>query len=316
MARKRDSLADMLSCQVCLEEFEEEGNHTPRIFSCLHTVCESCIKKMIKENKLGCPECRTEHRAEKKEKSFPQNKYLLVQIRRRKEETNGNEKCKNHGKELSAFCRICQENICISCVRKDHEGHDWIEIEEREKEALVQEVTNIRKNLEEKLEMISKVVEDVDKKTDSCVKELKKTGEEVAKRIANMIEEAERQRKKTTERAKNELSAMKANIEHLLSIQHDIADYATDYNAIRQHRETVRQIIDNNQANLTGRRCYQFPVLKLSQPNPKETLGKINREAISLMLPGCESLGTMSTAQLPRRIPRASELTCTGRNPF
>ena len=282
MARKRDSLADMLSCQVYLEEFEEEGNHTPRIFSCLHTVCESYIKKMIKENKLGCPECRTEHRAEKKEKSFPQNKYLLVQIRRRKEETNGNEKCKNHGKELSAFCRICHQNICISCVRKNHEGHDWIEIEEREKEALVQDVTEVRKNLEAKVEMISKATEDVAEKTDLCVKELTK----IEKQVVKMKEEAERQRKEATEQAKNELSAMKANIEHLRSIQDDIADYAADYNTIRQHRETVRQIIDNNQANLTGRKCYQFRVLKLSQPHPKETLERINRGDISLMLPG------------------------------
>ena len=201
-------------------------------------------------------------------------------------------------------------------MRKDHEGHDWIEIEEREKQVLVQEVINIKKNLEVKLEMISKVAEDVDKNTDSCVKELKKTGEEVAKRIANMREEVERQRKKTTEQAKNELSAMKENIECLRSIQDDIADYAADYNTIRQHRETVRQIIDNNQANLTGRRCYQFQVLKLSQPHPKETLGRINRGEISLILPGCQSLRTTLTAQLPRRIARASELKCTGKNPF
>ena len=312
MARKRDSLPDMLPCQVCLEEFEEEGNHTPRIFSCLHTVCESCIKKMIKENKLRCPECRTEHSAGEKEKSFPQNKYLLVQIRRRKEETNGNEKCKNHGKELNVFCTICQQNICISCVRKDHEGHDWIEIEEREKEALAREVTEVRKNLEAKVEMISKATEDVAEKTDLCVKELTK----IEKQVVKMKEEAERQRKEATEQAKNELSAMKANIEHLRSIQDDIADYAADYNTIRQHRETVRQSIDNNQANLTGRRCYQFPVLKLSQPHPKEALGRINRGEISLMLPGCQSLGTTLTAQLPRRIARASELKCTGKNPF
>ena len=302
----------MLSCQICLEEFEEEGNHTPRIFSCLHTVCESCIKKMIKENKLRCPECRTQHSAEKKEKSFPQNKYLLVQNRRRKEETNGNEKCKNHGKELNVFCTICQQNICISCVRKDHEGHDWIEIEEREKEALAREVTEVRKNLEAKVEMISKVTKDVAEKTDSCVSKLKIIEEYVAK----MIEEAERQGKKTAEQAKNELSAMKENIECLRSIQDDIADYATDYNTIRQHRETLRQIIDNNQANLTGGRCYPFPVLTPGQSHPKDTLGRINRGEISLMLPGCQSLGTTVKAQLPRRIARASELKCTGKNPF
>ena len=143
-------------------------------------------------------------------------------------------------------------------MRKDHEGHDWIEIEEREKEALVQNVTEVRKNLEAKVEMISKATGDVAEKTDLCVKELTK----IEKQVVKMKEEAERQRKEATEQAKNELSAMKANIEDLRSIQDDIADYAADYNTIRQHRETVQQIIDNNQANLTGRRCYQFPVLK------------------------------------------------------
>ena len=138
----------------------------------------------------------------------------------------------------------------------------------------------------------------------------------IEKQVVKMKEEAERQRKEATEQAKNELSAMKANIEHLRSIQDDTADYAADYNTIRQHRETVRQIIDNNQTNLTGRRSYQFPVLKLSQPHPKEALGRINRGEISLMLPGCQSLGTTLTAQLPRRIARASELKCTGKNPF
>ena len=113
-------------------------------------------------------------------------------------------------------------------MRKDHEGHDWIEIEEREKEALVQEVTNIRKNLEAKVHMISKVTQEVAEKTDSCVKKLKIIEEHVAK----MIEEAERQGKETSKQAEKELSAMKENIECLVSIQDDIADYAADYNTI------------------------------------------------------------------------------------
>ena len=257
MARKREreSLADMLSCQVCLEEFEEEGVHTPRLSPCSHSLCESCIEKMIKNNIIECPECRTEHRAEKKEKSFPQNRYLFVQIRSRKRhkrdtnETDDRDKCKNHGKELNIFCH---QTICISCLKTEHNGHDWEEFEEREKEALVREVTEGRKNLEKSMETISKVMKDVDENTGSCVKELKKIEEEFAKEIAKKIEKAERQGKETSKQAEKELSAMETNIECLRSIQDDIADYATDYNTIRQYRETVRQIIHNNQGQSNG----------------------------------------------------------------
>ena len=145
MKRKRDSIADMLSCQVCFEDFDEDGDHIPRIFPCSHTVCVSCIKNLIKNDKLACPECRKTYEVDNVETSFPQNKYLLVQIRSGKiikhEEADSNERCKEHGKELTAFCKVCQKDICISCLKKGHEGHEWIEIEDWERETLTEEVT-------------------------------------------------------------------------------------------------------------------------------------------------------------------------------
>ena len=85
MARERESLADDISdvfrCGVCLENYDENGQHIPRLLPCSHTLCESCIKDLIMNDTLVCPECRKKHRAENKEKSFPQNKYLLVHIR-------------------------------------------------------------------------------------------------------------------------------------------------------------------------------------------------------------------------------------------
>ena len=82
MADAPGSLELLLSCQVCLEEYGEDGDHVPRLLPCTHTVCESCIKKLISDKKLNCPECRTKHEAEKEVKTFPQNKYLIAQIRR------------------------------------------------------------------------------------------------------------------------------------------------------------------------------------------------------------------------------------------
>ena len=52
MASRQDSLQLMLSCVVCLEEIEDSGGHMP----CTHTLCEACVKQLICNQKLECPE--------------------------------------------------------------------------------------------------------------------------------------------------------------------------------------------------------------------------------------------------------------------
>ena len=123
MARKRESLAELLCCVICLENYDEE-KHVPRLLTCSHTVCESCIKDLITNDTLVCPECRKKHRAENKEKSFPQNKYLLAHIcsgkidakeSSRSTQKVPQERCEKHGLELVLFCfeDMCHTSICI-----------------------------------------------------------------------------------------------------------------------------------------------------------------------------------------------------------
>ena len=80
-----DSLQFLLSCQICLEDFEEDGDLIPRILPCSHTLCERCLIQLLGGGggSFKCPECRAQHVAPSKEKSFPQNKYLLTVIKRR-----------------------------------------------------------------------------------------------------------------------------------------------------------------------------------------------------------------------------------------
>ena len=47
MARKRDSWTSMLSCSVCLEDYEVDGGHIPILLPCSHTLCESCVKQTV-----------------------------------------------------------------------------------------------------------------------------------------------------------------------------------------------------------------------------------------------------------------------------
>ena len=125
MAKNGDVLAQMLSCVVCMEDYDEDG-HIPRLLPCTHTLCENCVKQLIRNQRLECPECRAKHDEKNEEKSFPQNKYLLVQIRKKKTDTKEDQpvldQCKKHGKELVLYCleEVCQTPICVSCLKADH----------------------------------------------------------------------------------------------------------------------------------------------------------------------------------------------------
>ena len=94
-----DKPEDLLSCGICLEEYQDSGSHVPRLLPCTHTLCEKCLIELLGQQggaKLTCPECRTHHAAPKKQRTFPQNKYLLsfikwrdtTQSRKSEEESN------------------------------------------------------------------------------------------------------------------------------------------------------------------------------------------------------------------------------------
>ena len=68
----------LLSCHICLEEFAETGDQIPRLLQYTHTLCESCIKRLIKDSKLECPACRSKHESKNEEKSFTQIKKLFT----------------------------------------------------------------------------------------------------------------------------------------------------------------------------------------------------------------------------------------------
>ena len=85
---RSESLDELLNCQVCFEDYQETGHHVPRILPCHHTLCHSCMDRLIHRNKLQCPECRSIFDAKKGEINFPQNKYILILVKKKSSETN------------------------------------------------------------------------------------------------------------------------------------------------------------------------------------------------------------------------------------
>ena len=172
---------------------DEDGARVPRLLPCSHTVCESCIKETMGNQTFVCPVCRKKHRAQNKEKSFPQNMYLLVHIQRR-----AYERCDVHNMELTLYCYqdSCCKSICLSCL-VDHNKHDVKTIETKERELLKNESQNVKKFLEANVQIVSEAQKYVAQKTDVCVTQLENTKDKIVKYFDKMIKKAYHQKNRT-----------------------------------------------------------------------------------------------------------------------
>ncbi len=129
---------DSASCPVCFEEYSDSGEHVPRIMPCSHTLCHKCIKALLQGGlQIKCPECKKQHQALKGEKSFPQNKYVLENIRLRMKirkvgHKEKKELCQDHAKKLTFFCKdsCCRKFICRICLIESHKQHDFVNMVE------------------------------------------------------------------------------------------------------------------------------------------------------------------------------------------
>ena len=194
------SLEYAYTCQVCFEDFEEIGDHVPRLLPCTHTLCQTCLGQMIRQDMLECPECRQKHRATSKEKSFPQNKYILVNIKRKpssKEEQGASSKrpevdlCEKHNRQRSPFCieADCQKLICHLCLKDEHRNHEFEEAQEileEKRNMLVENVELLRKNLLVNKEKLLKAKEDAEKNTAYCIEKIAKAKDEQMKMMTQL----------------------------------------------------------------------------------------------------------------------------------
>ena len=316
MTENLDSLEHILACQVCFHEFDEDGEHIPRLLPCSHTLCESCIKQLIQNSKLECPECRKIHDAEDV-KTFPQNKYILTQLRRKSPEEGSPPKvelCEEHKSELILFCLegTCQKAICISCLNEKHRRHDVTGIECGQKEIQAKTFSIVERNLKNKIAVLSAAKNDVEKKAETCKLDLKKRKEEIDKQFAKMLEEVNQKEKDTKHIIDAEIEAVRENITFLLSLKNTAEkdDTMTESSTMNKF-ETVMETKENINSNLSGDRNYLFCEYKPNEPL-SDLDGGLREEYVTVYLPGIEEPITSGSAVM-RNVIDASKLGCEGK---
>ena len=122
-----EEIDDSSHCPICFEPYEDIGDHLPRLLPCTHTLCHTCVGELITRSTLVCPQDRQGHPALQGARSFPQNKYILNNLKRQKEKGELFEICKRHKKKMFFYCKDCKVVICPVCIQQKHQKHKIID---------------------------------------------------------------------------------------------------------------------------------------------------------------------------------------------
>ena len=111
-----------LECAICLNVFNE-----PKILSCSHTFCLSCLKRLLESqldgNKLPCPVCKQVTDVPDGDVSRVQTnidlKSLVEDVKNKQPSCTT---CKgNKEPEAVSYCQDCEKYLCASCQKKHSE---------------------------------------------------------------------------------------------------------------------------------------------------------------------------------------------------
>ncbi|XP_057712132.1 E3 ubiquitin-protein ligase TRIM35-like isoform X2 [Corythoichthys intestinalis] len=125
-----------LSCTICCEIFKE-----PVVLKCSHSFCGPCLKRhWARQNQTrDCPLCRRPARGEPVPSLTIRNlcEALVQDEDDGSDDDDGDfdyrprEMCLIHRKELTLFCRVDQEPICVVCkTSKRHKRHECCPVKE------------------------------------------------------------------------------------------------------------------------------------------------------------------------------------------
>ena len=254
---------DVMSCQVCFEPYQSTGEHVPRILPCNHTLCEKCIGQLIQRSYIVCPECRARHFAGDSKLTFPQNKYILVNIHKTETPTQCDPRggiCKKHRKEKEFHCTDtkCNKAICSSCFLEEHKSHDVVEMEKEEKIVLLRKLHAIKIDLEAKRKNVLDAKQEVQANIETCISDIKTKKDElinsISKRMDVLAYYVIGQKKEVTREFNKDVAILDENIRVLDSIKDNVHKAGTNIDI----SSSLDMVGDNVVQNLLGSRIYRY----------------------------------------------------------
>ncbi len=134
---------------------------------------------------ITCPECRKDHKiGKKKEKEFPQNKYILSFIGRNYVQQATTPPhiahvpfCVIHKEVATHFCsdQKCMKLLCHVCASNEHKRHQVAPIDvesKRYRRSFLDEIRKTQENIEQNNTTFKKLQEDLKVKTEENMKAL------------------------------------------------------------------------------------------------------------------------------------------------
>ncbi|XP_014262164.1 E3 ubiquitin-protein ligase TRIM13 [Cimex lectularius] len=160
-------LEEMTYCGYCKQKYNDT-DQIPKLLSCKHYYCLSCVHSMMKGLEVFCVNCwkRTELAEQGPETLPTYNPILQLSLHfsnmkltsskppEKERKTVLSENCHRHGMPLALWCQTCSNAICRACATPtDHPSHQ-IRSHAEAKEQLISDVQT-------EISAVSKLLQDV-----------------------------------------------------------------------------------------------------------------------------------------------------------
>ena len=233
-----ENLKKQLTCSICLETYTD-----PKIISCLHTFCCKCLEKHARKNhrqgKFRCPECQAEidlpegNHFDRLQTSFIHNSLLGLLETEDREALLKPPFCSQHKNErLRYFCSSCEACICPVCLAKNHQCHEFDDIEKAAKEDtkfIMLDVQTIKEKanlLQEEIRKFEKTSKDVE----TIIAIAKQDVSEAAQHVITKTRQQEKQLLESLEMTRRkrieQINSAKQELESLVKQIHQAAEFA------------------------------------------------------------------------------------------
>ena len=107
----------MTECCICLEQFQLDGDKTPKLLPFSHTLCLQCLQELSNgQRNIRCPECRHHHEApERNVINFPTNRYILEILEYKKNIADLQHKVQSADEVIQSMmheAEVAQNKVC------------------------------------------------------------------------------------------------------------------------------------------------------------------------------------------------------------